>query len=69
MNRIGRERRRYLAENFAKTAEYIFSIVILGQVLAGKFDALFSTVAIFVFFALMVLGTFILPEKEDKKEV
>jgi hypothetical protein len=69
MARIGRERRKYLAENFAKTAEYIFSIVILGQVITGKFDALFSTVVIIVFFALVGVGTFILPEQENKEEV
>lgn len=69
MVRIGRERRKYLADNFAKTAEYIFSIVVLGQVIAGKFDALFSTVVIIVFFALVGVRTYILPEQENQKEV
>ncbi|MBI5253668.1 MAG: hypothetical protein HY930_04630 [Euryarchaeota archaeon] len=50
--KLGKERRKYLAENFAKTAEYVFSIIISG-------------LAVVVYLSLLVIGTFILPE--DKK--
>ncbi len=63
--KLGKERRKYLAENFAKTAEYVFSIIILGQVVASKFTLYYSGLAVVVYLSLLVIGTFILPE--DKK--
>ncbi len=61
--RIGKERRKYLADALSKTAEYTFSVVILGSIATQQIRPLVLAVAAVGYVILMGAGTLITPEE------
>jgi len=64
--KIGNKRRTYLADTFAKTAEYIISLVILGQVVTGKINGIVLFFAILGCAVCILGGMFLIPGGEEE---
>ncbi|MEW6619170.1 MAG: hypothetical protein AB1422_07505 [bacterium] len=62
--KITNEKRKFLAENIVKVAEYIFSIVILGQIISGKVNMYLLVGSGIVFILLFGCALLIFPNKE-----
>lgn len=61
--RIGKERRKYLADALSKTAEYTFSVVILGSVATGQFRWGYLVAAVIIYVAFVGVGMAVTPEE------
>lgn len=66
--KLNNRQREYLAESLAKIGEYLVSIVILGQIVAGRVDLTLTLTAGALFLVALTMGTFILRKVEDKNE-
>ena len=65
--RISNKKRVYLADNITKVAQYIVSIVILGQIVTNKINVSVLIVAGIVFIILIMLGTILTPDDSEVK--
>lgn len=66
---LSNRQREYIADSLGKISEYLVSIVILGQFVAGRgVDSGLTLIAGFLFVASMMMGTFILGKVEEKSE-
>lgn len=61
--RIGKERRKYLADALSKTAEYTFSVVILGSVASGEFRWNYLVTVAIAYVLLVSVGIAVTPEE------
>lgn len=60
--RLGKEKRKFLAQNAAEAAKYILSIVILGQVISASINWWLIIGSTVVLVALMILAVLIYPD-------
>ena len=63
--KISNKKRIYLADNITKVAQYIISIVILGQIVTNKINVSVLIVAGIIFVILIILGTILTPDNSE----
>ena len=61
--RLGKEKRKFLAENAAEAAKYLLSIVILGQVISASINWWLIIGSTVVLVTLMILAVLIYPDE------
>lgn len=60
--RISKKKRVYLADTAAKIAEYIVSLVILGQIITGRINIWVLIVAGITFVVFVIVGAILTPD-------
>jgi hypothetical protein len=64
---LNNRQREYLAGSISKVGEYLVSLVILGQLVAGKANLALTVTADVLFSVSLALGTFISRKVENEK--